>query len=63
MLGGFIVRLGVLFAIVLALDPCRSSTSPCSLLTIAVIHLALLMWETRHVSLTLGFPGLKPGRQ
>ena len=30
-------------------------------LTVAVVHLALLIWETRHVSLTLGYPGLKPG--
>ena len=30
---------------------------------VAVVHLSLLAWETRHVSLTLGFPGLKPGRQ
>ena len=33
------------------------------LLTVAVVHLALLTWESRHVSLTLGYPGLKPGRQ
>ncbi len=32
------------------------------MLTVAVVHLALLTWETRHVSLTLGAPGLKPGR-
>ena len=32
-------------------------------LTIAVTHIALLTWETRYVSLTLGYPGLKPGRQ
>ena len=32
-------------------------------LTVAVAHLGLLIWETRHVSLTLGDPGLKPGRQ
>jgi hypothetical protein len=30
-------------------------------LTIAVTHLALLVWETRYVSLTLAAPGLKPG--
>ena len=30
-------------------------------LTIAVTHIALLIWETRYVSLTLAAPGLKPG--
>ena len=35
---------------------------PVLVLTIAVVHLALLTWETRHVSLTLAAPGLKPGR-
>jgi hypothetical protein len=62
-LGGYIVRLGVLFGIAFALDTISWIDIGVLLLTIAVVHLALLTWETRHVSLTLGYPGLKPGRQ
>ena len=62
-LGGYIVRIGVLFGIALALENVSWVDIPVFVLTIALVHLALLTWETRHVSLTLGFPGLKPGRQ
>ncbi len=62
-LGGYIVRIGVLFGIALALENVSWIDIPVLVLTIAIVHLALLTWEMRHVSLTLGFPGLKPGRQ
>jgi hypothetical protein len=62
-LGGYIVRLGILFGIALALDTVSWIDIGVLLLTVAVVHLALLTWESRHVSLTLGYPGLKPGRQ
>ncbi|HEX9504982.1 MAG TPA: ATP synthase subunit I [Acidimicrobiia bacterium] len=62
-LGGYLVRLGLLFGIALALDTVSWIDIGVLLLTIAVVHLSLLAWETRHVSLTLGYPGLKPGRQ
>ena len=62
-LGGYIVRLGVLFGIALALDTISWIDIGVLLLTVAVVHLALLTWESRHVSLSLGYPGLKPGRQ
>jgi len=29
-------------------------------LTLIVTHLGLLLWETRYVSASLAFPGLKP---
>ena len=61
-LGGYIVRLGILFGIALALDTVSFIDIAVLLLTVAVVHLALLTWESRHVSLTLGYPGLKPGR-
>ena len=60
-LGGFIVRLFALTLIVLALDQLAFIDLPVLVLTIAVTHLALLIWETRYVSLTLAAPGLKPG--
>ena len=28
--------------------------------TLIVTHLGLLIWETRHVSASLAYPGLKP---
>jgi hypothetical protein len=62
-LGGYIVRLGVLFGIALALDTISWIDIGVLLLTVAVVHLALLTWESRHVSLSLTYPGLKPGRQ
>jgi len=30
------------------------------LMTILVTHVGLLMWETRYVSLSLAYPGVKP---
>jgi hypothetical protein len=62
-LGGYIVRLGVLFGIALALDTISWIDIGVLLLTVAVVHLALLTWESRHVSLSLGYPGHTPGRQ
>jgi cytochrome c biogenesis factor len=62
-LGGYIVRLGILFGIAFALDTISWIDIGVLLLTVAVVHLALLTWESRHVSLSLPYPGLKPGRQ
>ena len=61
MLGGFIVRIGILFGVALALENVSWVDIPVLVLTVAVVHISLLTWETRHVSLTLGAPGLKPG--
>lgn len=60
-LGGFLVRLLVLTGIVLLLDQLAFIDVVVLVLTIAITHLALLVWETRYVSLTLAAPGLKPG--
>ena len=62
MLGGFVVRIGILFGIALALEQVSWIDVPVLVLTVAVVHISLLTWETRHVSLTLGAPGLKPGK-
>ena len=59
--GGFVLRLGVLTGIVLALKPVSFVDIPVLVLTLAIAHFALLVWETRYVSLTLAAPGLKPG--
>ena len=61
-LGGFVVRLFALTLIVLALDQLAFIDLPVLVLTIAFTHIALLIWETRHVSASLAFPGVKPAR-
>jgi hypothetical protein len=60
-LGGFLLRLLALTGIVLALNQLDFIDLPVLVLTIAIAHLGLLVWETRYVSLTLAAPGLKPG--
>jgi hypothetical protein len=62
-LGGYILRLAVLLGIVLALQHAPGIDIPALVVTIAVTHLALLTWELRFVSLTLGAPGLKPAKR
>lgn len=59
-LGGFLVRLGLLTVAVLAVKD-RSWVSMVPLgLTLIVTHLGLLIWEARHVSLSLAYPAVKP---
>ena len=59
-LGGFVVRLFVLTAIVILVkDQPWVDLVPLGL-TLIVTHLGLLIWETRHVSASLAFPALKP---
>ncbi|MEY2424765.1 MAG: hypothetical protein QOI61_337 [Actinomycetota bacterium] len=61
-LGGFVVRmLFVLGAITVAGHFSWVSKVPLGL-TIVVTHLGLLAWETRHISASLAYPGLKPKR-
>jgi hypothetical protein len=59
---GYLVRMAMLFGIALALGQLAFINLPVLVITVAVVHLALLAWETRHVSLSLAAPGLKPGR-
>lgn len=59
-LGGYLVRLGIVTAVVF---PIRHSAwfevLPFAV-TLLVSHLGLLIWETRYVSASLAFPSLKP---
>jgi hypothetical protein len=60
---GYLVRLGLITVAVLAVkDQSWVSVVPLGL-TLIVTHLGLLFWETRHVSVTLAFPGLKPNEK
>jgi len=59
-MGGYLVRLGVLtVAIVLVKDAAWVERAPL-FVTLLVTHLGLLLWETKSVSLSLAYPGLKP---
>ena len=59
-LGGFALRLVLLAVAVWAVkDQSWVEMVPLGL-TLVVTHLGLLIWETRHVSASLAFPGLKP---
>jgi hypothetical protein len=57
---GYIGRLALITIAVLAVHN-QSWVSIVALgMTIIVTHLGLLIWETRYVSASLAFPGLKP---
>ncbi len=59
-LAGYILRLAVLTVAVLAVRGAGWVELVPLGLTLAVSHLSLLVWEARHVSASLAFPGLKP---
>ena len=59
-LGGFILRLVLLTAAVWAVADQRWVEMVPLGLTLVVTHLGMLIWETRHVSASLAFPGVKP---
>lgn len=57
---GYLLRLGLVSVAVLVVkDAPWMELVPLGL-TIIVTHLGLLIWETRYVSASLAFPGLKP---
>jgi len=59
-MGGYVVRLGVItVAILLVKDASWVVRTPL-FASLLVTHLGLLIWETRSVSLSLAYPGLKP---
>ena len=59
-LGGFLLRLVLLTAVVWAVaDQPWVEMLPLGL-TLIVTHLGMLIWEMRHVSASLAFPGVKP---
>jgi hypothetical protein len=59
-LGGYLLRLGIITAAVLAVHNMAWVELVPLCLTLIVTHLGLLVWETRHVSASLAYPGLKP---
>lgn len=57
---GFLVRIGIIAGVVLALGDLSWVARTPLALTLVIGHLGLLLWETRFVSASLAFPGLKP---
>lgn len=59
-LGSFVLRIGAIAAAVWVVRD-QAWVEPLPLgLTLIVAHLGLLLWETRFVSASMAFPGLKP---
>ena len=59
-LGGFAVRMGLVTAVLFAVQDAEWVDMTALGITVLVTHLGLLFWELRFVSASLAFPGLKP---
>ena len=59
-MGGLALRLFLLTAVVWAVKDQAWVDITALGFTLIVTHLGLLIWETRHVSASLAYPGLKP---
>ena len=59
-LGGFLVRMGLLTAVILAVRHTSWINLSVFAVTILATHLGLLFWETKYVGASLAFPGVKP---
>jgi hypothetical protein len=60
-LGGYVVRLGVVLGVLWLLQDVSWVEMVPLGVTLVATHLGLLLWETKYVSLSLAYPGLKPG--
>ncbi len=61
-LGGYLIRLGLIFLAVFAVRHTSWISLPALGATIIVTHLGLLVWEMKYLAITLAHPGLKPAR-
>jgi hypothetical protein len=61
--GGYVLRLAILTGVVFAIHGLSWVSWVPLALTLVITHLGLLIWETRYVSATLAYPGLKPRPQ
>ncbi len=59
-LGGFLVRMGLVTGVVLAVRHASWINLSVLAITILVTQLGLLFWETKYVGASLAFPGVKP---
>lgn len=58
---GYLLRLAIIALVVFAVRDASWFHRAAFGVTVVVTHLGLLLWETRYVSASLAFPGLKPG--
>jgi hypothetical protein len=58
---GYLIRLALVALVVVAVRDQSWFHRLAFGVTVVVTHLGLLVWETRYVSASLAFPGLKPG--
>lgn len=58
---GFLIRLGVITAVVIAIRNVSWVDLVALGITIIISHVGLLFWELRFISASLAYPGLKPG--
>jgi hypothetical protein len=59
-LGGFLLRMGVLTGVIALIRHEPWVDLPTLAVTLLLTQLGLLFWETKYVSATLAYPGLKP---
>ncbi len=59
--GGFVVRMAVIAVAIFVVKDQSWVELPLLAFTLLFAQLGLLFWETRYVSGSLAFPGLKPG--
>ncbi len=59
-LGGFLLRLGIIFGAFWAVKDLGWINVTALGLTIIITHLGLIVWELKYVSASLAYPGLKP---
>jgi hypothetical protein len=57
---GFMLRLAMLTVAVVLLRKLSWIEDIPLLFTVLITHIGLLIWETRYVSMSLAYPGLKP---
>jgi hypothetical protein len=60
---GYLLRLGLITGVVLAIHSQPWVSIVPLGLTIIVTHLGLLLWETRYISASLAFPAVKPSKK
>lgn len=60
-LGGYLLRLGIITAVVVPIRNAEWFNALPFALVLLVLHIGLLIWELRHVAASLAHPGLNPG--
>ncbi|MCY4163808.1 MAG: ATP synthase subunit I [bacterium] len=59
-LGGYFIRLGILTGAYFLVRNIAWFDALPFVITLVAAHIVLLVWETRYVSMSLAYPGLKP---